>query len=117
MEVVSRDANHDRNPVVGADLCERPCSIAGRLYDKNSLFVGLKPGQNGKGFRFLEGAGPEPSPYLGIPSGECNVQIVQTEMLYESLRFVRYRCAGILQGSFDRHPVRISVYAVQSGPR
>ena len=98
-------------------MCERSCGVACRLYNERAFLFLVYPGAYGKRFRLFKGAGLHLSSYLRVVSAECDVQVVQAEILGKSFGFIGDRGAGILQSPLYRHPVGISVYAFQFLPR
>ena len=107
--VVQRNADHDWNQIVGANLREGTGGVAGRLDHKRALLLPVESCANAERLGFLERTGLELGSDLGIVSREGNVEVVQTEELAEPLAMIGDRCAGMAQGSVYRHPLCITV--------
>ena len=113
MQAVLGYADDDRDAVVGADLRKGARGVAGRLHDKYALFIFIHAREHAIRLGFLERAGGHLRADLRIPAGEGDVQILQAEELGEFDGLIGYRRTTVLECALDRHPLGITVDAVE----
>ena len=86
-------------------LCERPCGVAGGCHDGRPTAVVPETGVGRQGFHLLERAGPDPASSLGVVPCEPDPQVVQPQLLGESLAAEDHRFGLGLKRGPDRQPV------------
>ena len=113
--VVVGNAYHERNPVVGAHLGEGTGSVAGGLDNKYLVAAAGESGADAVGLSRLEGTGLDLGADLRVVAGEGDEQVLEAELLCQSLALIGNRPCGVLQCPFYRKPVVIAVDALLVG--